>query len=157
MINYSIPKPHPLVGHFIQINSQAEYDRMKELVRGCGFNHVETYASHKHFCFKNNLNVRCYNIGMMSGQQITLDELEELVKLSKIELPQVMEVGDNGSRWYERTIVDFYKGTPVWKHEGNYLTYKNFRPLNPHQSEIEKLETEIKLAQAKIETLKNAK
>lgn len=157
MINYSIPKPHPLVGHFILINSQEEYDRMRVLVEGCGFGCVEDYKQSRYYSFNTNFNVRYYHIDAMSGQQITLEELEKLVELSKIKLPQEMVVCDTMSDWSTIEVIDFYKGQAVTKAPaGWYITYRNFRLIHLHQSEIEQLEAEIKAAQAKIETLKNA-
>lgn len=160
MINYSIPKPHPLVGHFIQINSQQEYDRMKVLAEGCGFREFDYYREGFPYHLRNAMEVRWHSVGLETGQEITLDELEQLVELSKIKLPQVMELTDKSNFTMREAghVIDFYKGQAVLLNcDETYTTRKHFRPINPHQAEIDKLEIEIKAAQAKLETLKNAK
>lgn len=135
MINYSIPKPHPLCGHFIKINNESEYNQMREIAQGCGFN-VDGYIV-SCYAFNNNMTVRWYNEISMSGQEITLDELRELAELSKIKLPCEIEVWDSESDLHEsKVVVDFYKGLPVTDWGLYYNTWANFRLPNHRAGEI---------------------
>jgi hypothetical protein len=156
MINYSIPKPHPLCGHFIKINSESEYNQMREIAEGCGFracSYIE--SSSPWYKFDNDQTVVCVGHSYMSGQEITLDELRELAELSKIKLPCEMDVSDydDESEVVKATIVDFYKGQPVEEENGAFYMWKYFRfthrtgeikaKIKEHQEAIDKLNQEL--------------
>jgi hypothetical protein len=154
MINYSIPKPHPLAGHFINIQNESEYNQMREIAEGCGFS-VESYTnSSKLFQFYNYKRV-VWRVDFGSGQEITLSELRELAELSKIKLPCEMEVSDydDESEVVKATIVDFYKGQPVEEENGTFYMWKYFRfthrageikaKIKEHQEAIDKLNQEL--------------
>ena len=155
MINYSIPKPHPLCGHFIKINNETEHKQMREIAEGCGFD-VEGYVV-SCYEFNNTMTLRWYgDDASMSGQEITLDELRELAELSKIKLPCEMEVWNGGFVKHTRQVIDFYKGLPVTQNSDSkcYVTWANFRlpnhrageikaKIKEHQEAIEKLNREL--------------
>jgi hypothetical protein len=157
MINYSIPKPHPLAGHFIKINSESEYNQMREIAEGCGFVVVKAPRSYHdvNSLFQNNMIVEWFSTDAMAGQEITLSELRELAELSKITLPCEMEVWDGGFVKHTRQVIDFYKGLPVTlTNDGCYYTWKNFRlpnhrageikaKIKEHQEAIDKLNQEL--------------
>ena len=155
MIKYSIPKPHPLCGHFIKINNESEYKEMREIAEGCGFRVADEYKN-KTFCFQNSMRVLWYDTAAMCGQEITLDELRELAELSKIKLPCEMEVWNGGFVKHTRQVIDFYKGLPVTQNSDSkcYVTWANFRlpnhrageikaKIKEHQEAIEKLNREL--------------
>ena len=155
MINYSIPKPHALCGHFIKINSESEYNQMREIAEGCGFTGIDEYIA-SCYAFNNNMTVRWYNEMSMSGQEITLSELRELAELSKITLPCEMEVWDVGFVKHTRQVIDFYKGLPVTQNSDSkcYVTWTNFKlpnhrageikaKIKEHQEAIDKLNKEL--------------
>ena len=106
MINYSIPKPHPLCGCFINIQNESEYNQMREIAVKCGFevtNYSITYCFY-HFC--NNMVCDSFLEHTMAGQEITLSELRELAELSKIKLPCEMEVWNTmmNLRWLRQLL-----------------------------------------------------
>jgi hypothetical protein len=157
MINYSIPKPHALCGHFIKINSKSEYNQMREIAEGCGFL-VDDYDRHNP-CYQFTNLMRCDSFleDTMAGQEITLDELRELAELSKITLPCEMEVRHCEKLFpVKQVVIDFYKGQAVVKVNdiGNFLTYAHFRlpnhrageikaKIKEHQEAIDKLNKEL--------------
>ena len=157
MINYSIPKPHPLCGHFIKINSESEYNQMREIAEGCGFracSYIE--SSSPWYKFDNDKEVTAVGRSYMSGQEITLSELRELAELSKITLPCEMEVWDVGFVKHTRQVIDFYKGLPVTQNSDSkcYVTWTNFKlpnhrageikaKIKEHQEAIDKLNKEL--------------
>jgi len=156
MINYSIPKPHPLCGCFINIQNESEYNQMREIAEGCGFE-VEGYQDDPEFGYEFINTMRCvdYDNIVMSGQEITLSELRELAELSKIKLPCEMDVSDydDESEVVKATIVDFYKGQPVEEENGAFYMWKYFRfthrtgeikaKIKEHQEAIDKLNKEL--------------
>jgi hypothetical protein len=162
MINYSIPKAHVLCGHFVKINNESEYNEMKAIAEGCGFEVVDSYNSSKReivgFAFNNDMTVKWYSIHVMSGQEVSLTELKKLAELSKIELPCDMEVWNAYPiEAIKRKVIGFYKGCALAEGEcilDTTLLWKHFRPINPNAKEIAKIETEIEALQAKLNTLK---
>jgi hypothetical protein len=157
MINYSIPKPHPLCGHFIKINSESEYNQMREIAEGCGFA-VSDYNKNPSlsWCrFDNDKAVVYVGESNLSGQEITLNELRELAELSKITLPCEMEVWNTDGDLHElKEVIDFYKGHPVEKIPCIYRTWNNYRlpnhrageikaKIKEHQEAIDKLNQEL--------------
>jgi len=157
MINYSIPKPHPLAGHFIFIPYESEYHQMQEIAEGCGFKAFGyTESSSPWHKFDNDKTVVWVSEAHLSGQEITLDELRELAELSKIKLPCEMEAWDDERFKNKRHIIDFYKGRPV-AHDipsRTYYTWRYFRlpnhrageikaQIKEHQEAIDKLNQEL--------------
>ena len=155
MINYSIPKPHPLCGCFINIQNESEYNQMREIAVKCGFevtNYSITYCFY-HFC--NNMVCDSFLEHTMAGQEITLSELRELAELSKIKLPCEMEVWNTDGDLHElKEVIDFYKGHPVEKIPCIYRTWNNYRlpnhrvgkikaKIKEHQEAIDKLNQEL--------------
>ena len=155
MINYSIPKPHPLCGCFINIQNESEYNQMREIAVKCGFevtNYSITYCFY-HFC--NNMVCDSFLEHTMAGQEITLSELRELAELSKITLPCEMEVWNTDGDLHElKEVIDFYKGHPVEKIPCIYRTWNNYRlpnhrageikaKIKEHQEAIDKLNQEL--------------
>ena len=156
MINYSIPKPHPLCGCFINIQNESEYNQMREIAVKCGFevtNYSITYCFY-HFC--NNMVCDSFLEHTMAGQEITLSELRELAELSKITLPCEMEKWDVGFVKHTRQVIDFYKGLPVTQNSDSkcYVTWTNFKlpnhrageikaKIKEHQEAIDKLNKEL--------------
>jgi hypothetical protein len=156
MINYSIPKPHALYGHFIKINSESEYNQMREIAEGCGFA-VSDYNTNPLFYYRFDNDKAVVYLGEvhLSGQEITLDELRELAELSKITLPCEMEVWDiDAILTCRRNVIDFYKGLAVTEENGILYMWKNFRipnhrageikaKIKEHQEAIDKLNQEL--------------
>jgi len=157
MINYSKPKPHPLCGHFIKINSKSEYSQMREIAVGCGFA-VSDYNTNPLFYYRFDNDKAVVYIGEsnLSGQEITLSELRELAELSKIKLPCEMEVWDNCDFPKKHQVIDFYKGKPITKGviRENYHTWLSYclpnhrageikAQIKEHQEAIDKLNQEL--------------
>lgn len=92
MIDYSIKKPHILCGHFIQINTQERYDKLKAIAEGCGFR-LGVIQQSGYYHFNNSMAVDFMTNTI--GQEVTMSELRQLAELSKIELPCEMEVSDD--------------------------------------------------------------
>lgn len=136
MINYSIPKPHALCGHFIKINSESEYNQMREIAEGCGFEIDDYDMYNSYHQFFNNMVCESFCEDTMAGQEITLEELRQLAELSKIELPQGMEVRDDVGDEEKWCVVDFYRGQPVTQLNNTYITYRHFRLINHRENEI---------------------
>jgi hypothetical protein len=156
MIDYSIKKPHALAGHFIKINNEAEYNEMREIAEGCGFE-VDSYDEClKAYQFYNDMRLRWISLIMSATQEITLPELRELATLSKLTFPMEMEVWDDKNIVQKKYVIDFYKGKPVVNCDlaEMHYTYKHYRMPNPNTDEIEKLEKEIEGLKARINTLK---
>jgi hypothetical protein len=155
MINYSIPKPHALCGHFINIQDESEYNQMREIAEGCGFKVDNYHNDLKAFQFYNDMVLRRISHMLSSTQEITLDELRELAELSKIKLPCEMEVWERELDLHElKEVVDFYKGLPVTDTGPYYKTWANFRipnhrageikaKIKEHQEVIDKLNKEL--------------
>jgi len=138
MIDYSIKKPHALCGHFIKINNETEYQEVKAIAEGCGFE-VKDKFSLKNYHFENAMTVRWYGSDLTIGQELTLSELRQLAELSKIELPCEMEVWDYDDNVHKKLVIDFYKGQPVVNCDlfETHYTYKHYRLPNPNAVEIE--------------------
>lgn len=82
MIQYSIPKPHPLCGHFIKANTQNDIRQVAEIAEDLGFQIIsegKRFQSHA-LCFMNDGTCKFYHKDYMSGQEITLDELKTIAK-----------------------------------------------------------------------------
>lgn len=159
MINYSIPKPHPLCGCFIKINSESEYNQMREIAVKCGFDVCDYNISPSlsWYRFDNDKAVVYVSESNLTGQEITLSELRELAELSKIKFPCEMEVRHcEKLSPVKQAVIDFYKGQAVVKvHDiGNFLTYVHFHlpnhrageikaKIKEHQEAIDKLNQEL--------------
>jgi hypothetical protein len=158
MIDYSIPKNHVLCGHFIQINSEAEYIDMSNIARECGFSVINSFAK-ADFHFRNSKEVSWLSRRFVTGQEITLPELRELAMLSKLTFPMEMYVSCNDYFEYRReNVQDFYKGQPVIKtNNAGFYTAKYYHLPNSKAGEIERLEKEIQERQDQINKLKQIK
>jgi hypothetical protein len=137
MIDCSIKKPHALCGTFIKINNETEYQEVKSIAEGCGFE-VKDKFSLKNFHFENAMTVRWYGSDLTIGQEITLPELRELAKLSKLTFPMEMEVWDDDDNVHKKLVIDFYKGQPVVNCDlfETHYTYKHFRLPNHRENKI---------------------
>lgn len=85
MIQYSIPKPHPLCGHFIKVDTDKDFYQVAAIAEDFGFRIVlegKRFQSHP-LCFMNDGTCKFYHKDYMSGQEITLDELKTISKLIK--------------------------------------------------------------------------
>ena len=85
MIKYVTPKPHPLCGHFIKVDTDIDFKQVAAIAEDFGFRIVlegRRFQSHM-LCFMNDGTCKFYHKDYMSGQQITLEELKTIDKLIK--------------------------------------------------------------------------